>query len=159
MKKLIISVLLAFIALSAVPCFGTTYVERTKSNRDPGTADDKIIQHWTTTNATSLTLTIPIPAVRGMIVRIVINPDNSAAPDANYDIDLTDEDGCYVIDGTNTGGSGLNLSATVTKWFWTSVVDSSGNVMSFAVDGDLSLVVKNAGSAKSGKVTLYLKKP
>ena len=159
MKKLIISVLLAFIALSANPGYATTYVERIKSNRDPGTADDKIIQHWTTTVATSVTLTITIPAVRGLVVRAVINPDDSAAPTTLYDIDLTDEDGCYVIDGTTAGGSGLNLSATVTTWFWTSVADSSGNVMPFAVDGDLSLVVKNAGSAKSGKVTLYLKKP
>ena len=88
--------------------------------------------------------TVAIAAFRGYIRRFVTDPAAAGdAPTDNYDITITDANGADVLAGTGADRDTAN-SESVTP------------AQAILVDGALSLVVANAGNAKSGTVVLYI---
>lgn len=108
---------------------------------------------WTS-NATGQ-VTTHFYRVFGTLERVVINP-GSTAPTASYDMVVEDRDAVDIL-----GGSGANLSATVTTNFVPligTVVESATDHARYIVGGTLSLKITNAGASKVGTVALYFKK-
>lgn len=81
--------------------------------------------------------------ISGLIRRIATDPDNTAAPTANYDVTITDESGVDVL-----GGGGVDRHTSNSE----QVIPSQP----IAVDNVLTLVVAGAGNAKSGVVYIYV---
>lgn len=92
--------------------------------------------------------------VTGEIVRVVTNP-SATAPSDNYDLVINDADGVDVL-----AGAGQNRD-TATSEQSVPIIETLVGANPYGervfVDGVLSLVVSNAGNAKSGVVTMYLK--
>ena len=88
--------------------------------------------------------------IHGTIERIVYNP-GSAAPTANYDMYLTDQDGVDLLNGT-----GVNLHTTTTLSTITTEGDGTTNVP-MAFTGRATLAVSDAGSTKTGTLRIYVR--
>ncbi len=84
-------------------------------------------------------------AYTGAISRLVTVPDGVAAPAANYDVVVNDEDSTDVL-----MAGGQNRSDTATE----QVLASS---LGFVANDKLNLVVSNAGDTKQGTVYLYIR--
>jgi hypothetical protein len=90
--------------------------------------------------------------VTGVILRVAFNP-GSAAPTDNYDVTLSDADGIDVL-----AGQGANRDTTTSEHICPGVALYDGtttSVVPVAVFSPLTLAVTNAGSAKTGTVTVY----
>lgn len=114
---------------------GTTTVTRNSSN-----GVEKITFSWTSDgsgDADDATI-----HVSGEIARVVTNP-GAAAPTDNWDAVLNDADGVDVL-----AGALANRDTANTEQSFTDPV--------VAVNGDLNLVVSNAGDTKTGTVVLYV---
>ena len=112
----------------------------------------KYTMSWT--SASDGTATFTTPELTGTIVGVTFDP-TTAAPTANYDVTLSDENGVDVL-----AGQGANLSATVSTRVCPSQPMKDGTTTSTApipIHGTLDLSVSNAGDTKSGKVILYLR--
>jgi hypothetical protein len=109
----------------------------------------KITWNWTahtdgkvaTTTAGAATTKI----YNGELVRMVTVPDGTAAPDADYDVYVYDDDS---VDALMAGG--LNRSATATE----QVAASS---LGIVANDKLTLYVEGAGSGGKGTVHLYVR--
>ncbi|MGE0229984.1 MAG: hypothetical protein AB7I38_17065 [Dehalococcoidia bacterium] len=84
-------------------------------------------------------------AYNGEVVRLVTDPDGTAAPTDNYDVAVNDEDGADVL-----MGAGANRDTANTE----QVLASSLGVVA---NDKLTLQVTNAGNAKSGVVRIYIR--
>lgn len=94
-------------------------------------------------------------AVSGEIERVDFIPSASAAPAADYDVTLTDEDGIDVL-----GGQGANRSASAKSTVCPGTPLRDGTTVStvpMIVDGLLTLNVSNAGDSKAGRVVVYVR--
>ena len=84
----------------------------------------------------------------GKILQVVICPDSTKAPDANYDLELNDKD---TVD--QFCGSGANRHTSSTEV----LVHSSSTPLGVAIQTKLSLVIANGGSSGSGVTYVYLR--
>jgi len=92
--------------------------------------------------------------ITGEILRVVTNP-GATAPTDNYDVVITDADGVDVL-----GGTGADRDTTSSEQFVPviqTVVGSNTYGSTVFVDSVLSLSITNAGNAKQGVVTMYLR--
>jgi len=80
----------------------------------------------------------------GTITRAHFIPSGAAAPTADYDVTLLDEDGVDVLDA-----QGADRSATLKE-----AITGFGEVMK----STLQLVVANAGNAKEGTVVVHIRR-
>lgn len=96
------------------------------------------------TSAADGTVTASNVPIDGEILRVVTDPDGTAAPTNLYDIVLNDEDGFDIL------GGGLANRATAT----TEAVVPAARVVHY---GACSLAVSNAGDTKSGVVKIYIR--
>ena len=87
---------------------------------------------------------------RGLLLGVEYNPDDTAAPSANYDVTLNVGSSAGADLLTNTGA---NLSATATTRS-KPLVNTSGEV--WYEGGNVDLIVANAGNAKQGVVKLWV---
>ena len=93
--------------------------------------------------------------VSGYITRVVIIPSSDAAPTADYDLTLTDENGVDVLAGL---GTDMSASATISICPGTPINDgTTASVIPVIVDGILTLNVSNAGDTKAGTVVVYVR--
>lgn len=81
----------------------------------------------------------------GEVIRLVTIPDSTAAPSANYDVAINDEDGNDVL-----MGAGADRSATA-------IEQVLGSLLGCVANDRLSLSITNAGEAKKGTVILYIR--
>jgi len=138
MKKILFVFLIGLCAY----VFGEGTVTETVSETR---AIKKIKLAWTTsTNGWASTTS----TFGGVIQRITYTSGSgSDAPINAYDVTLKDDDGLDVLLGT--GANALSNVATT--------VYAATNGLPVAVDGVHSLVVTNAGSLKSGAVSIFLR--
>lgn len=98
----------------------------------------------------------PSEALSGQIVRVVFTPDSGGTQPTNlYDVTMLDAGGVDVL-----AGQGANLSNAAASAVCPGVPLKDGtttSVIPAQVDGVLNLVVANAGNAKGGTVTVYLR--
>lgn len=100
----------------------------------------KHVISWTSDSSGDATQTIPID---GAIMRVVTNPDDSAAPTDNYDVTFIDSDGLDLLNSEC-----LNR-------------DTANSEQVFPTNppfhnGDVTVTIANAGDTKSGTVTVYV---
>lgn len=95
---------------------------------------------WTSDASGDATATLPI---NGAIVRVVTNPDGSAAPTDNYDLTIVDEDGVDLLNGEGVDRDTANSE----QIFPTDVPFHNG---------DVTVTIANAGDTKEGVVAIYV---
>lgn len=92
----------------------------------------------------------------GELVRVVFAPGaGGVQPDDLYDLTLLDGDGIDVL-----AGQGANLTNAAPTHIVPGVPFKDGTTVSLrpvTVHGTLNLVIANAGSGKSGSLTLYVR--
>lgn len=93
--------------------------------------------------------------LRGMyLVKMVTDPDGTAAPTDDYDITLVDDDGLDVL-----GGAGANRDTANTEVAHPTPDGSNINLdIAGPIDGDLDLTIANAGDTKAGTVKLIFRR-
>jgi hypothetical protein len=92
---------------------------------------------------------------RGTIMQAKFAPGSAGVqPTDQYDVTITDADGADILDGF-----GANLSNATAKSFPNQSGGGEGAAaLAFFPGGTVTPVVANAGNAKSGTITLYLKR-
>jgi len=93
--------------------------------------------------------------VRGEILRVVCDPDDTSVPTNNYDVTLTDASGIDLL-----AGKGANLSSTTASSIVPGEEITDGtttSVVPFAINEKLSLVATNTGNETAGVVILYVR--
>ena len=99
-----------------------------------------------TTGAVSCTA----KAANGYVIRVVTDPSGTAAPTADYDVAINDQDGMDIMGGALTD---RHTSANE------QAVPLSGSTpMRMLVSGTLTVAVTAAGNEKEGEVILYLQR-
>lgn len=135
---------------------GTVSITYQTARAQGGLGVRKVTLAWTS-DASGDVSGSPTTYLTGEILRVVIVPSGTAAPTTLYDVTLRS----YGGDGIDLlAGQGANLSATVASHVKPGVPFKDGTTTAtapIAVDDQLELVVANAGNAKSGTVTLYLR--
>lgn len=99
--------------------------------------------------------TVTTERLFGTLIGVAFIPSGSAAPTANYDVTLTDDNGVDVL-----SGQGANLSNATATRVVPGVPFKDGTTTSIApvvINDTLDLAVANAGNAKGGTVVLYLR--
>ncbi len=113
---------------------------------------ERINAAWTSDTDGSQTQVVNLT---GVILRVVTDP-GSTAPTDNYDLTAPDEFGLDVF-----AGLAANRDTANTEHFVPGVAFTDGttvSVMPIAVAGNVTLTLANAGSAKVGSVTIFMKK-
>ena len=111
----------------------------------------KVVSYsWTSAAAGQVTATLS--EVEGEIVRFVVNPaDGASSPSASYDMLINDGDGIDILGGQ---GSNLSQSANLNT---TLMVTNATLPLAITTYGNLSLLITNAGNAKSGVIRFYIR--
>lgn len=109
-------------------------IKKIKFDWTSGTGDDEGKASGQTTNPFS-----------GKILGLATNPDGVAAPTADYDITVTDEDDMDVL-----MGGGANRHTSTTEYVLSTSLGAVAN-------DKLTINVTNAGAAKKGVAYLYIR--
>jgi len=120
----------------------------------------KILIDWTSDDATGA-VTATTAKIVGRLLKVVTDP-GTPAPDANYDIAITDEESVDVLSGLGgTGGTAPSLAnrhTTTTEVVHLVAQDSGTNPLPgtqpFVCD-KLAVAVTNAGNSKQGQIIIY----
>ena len=126
---------------------GTVTQAKTKVFRDGKAVGEIITFSWLCTAGGAADLESTDKVV-GKLSRVVTDP-GAAAPTADYDVTLTDEDGMDVM-----GGELADRHTTATEQAWAS--DGTNLHQYVYVDSKLTLNVAAAGNAKNGTVILHV---
>ena len=102
---------------------------------------DKIVFQWTN-NASGTTTGVTANRYTGAIGRVIFDP-GSTAPSDNYDLVINDQNSYDILNGR-----GANLDSVTTTQ-----VDS---IFGAIANSKLTIVVTNAGNAKTGTVVVYI---
>lgn len=115
----------------------------------------RVIADWTSDgsgNASGTTTKLV-----GELIKGVTNPDDSAAPAADYDITVTDADGVNVLGSSADDLADRHTSNTECVYF--NLTNGTTPIAAYpVVSGKLTIAVANAGDTKQGQLILYLKK-
>mgnify|MGYP006908431348 FL=1 len=120
----------------------------------------KILIDWTSDDTTGA-VTATTKKIVGQLLKVVTDP-GSAAPTANYDIAITDEEGVDVLSGLGgTGGTDPSLANRHTSntevvhlWAENAATDVVPGSQPY-VNDILSVAVTNAGNTKTGQSSIY----
>jgi hypothetical protein len=106
---------------------------------------------WTSSAGGAVSGIPTLEKIAGEMLRVVFIPGSGGVqPTDAYDVTLLDDDGLDVL-----AGKGANLSNSSASTICPLVGDGTTTVRPCAIDGNLTLVVANAGNAKQGTVKLY----
>lgn len=115
----------------------------------------KVIADWTsddTTGAVSGTT----EKIVGRLIRAVTDP-GATAPDDNYDIAITDEEGVDVLGACQSTLANRDTANSEQVYFL--VLDAAGTPLAQSVHpvvcDKLTIAVTNAGNSKNGQLILY----
>lgn len=113
----------------------------------------RVIASWTSDSSGNDSGTVKLV---GTLVKAVTNP-GSAAPTDNYDITLTDDDGVNVLTACQRTLLDRDTANSEEVYFF--VLDGAPLAQSVhpVVCGNITVAVANAGSAKNGTISLYLR--
>lgn len=111
---------------------------------DPHGSVKKIVWSWTSDAGGDVTIA-STKVYDGKLILLETDPDGVAAPTDNYDIVLNDGDGFDVLLGTGANRDTANTER---------VAEASLGAVAGSL---LTLVVANAGNAKQGVVTLFVR--
>lgn len=127
---------------------------------DLGTVQ-KILIDWTSDDTTGA-VTATTRKIVGKLLKVVTDPSATAAPSANYDIAITDEEGVDVLSGlAGTGGTDPSLAnrhASNTEVVHLRALNSLTDLVPGSepyVCDKLSVAVTNAGNSKHGQIIIY----
>lgn len=116
----------------------------------------RVIATWTSNGSGAASGTSK--RVAGSLIKGVTDP-GTAAPSANYDITITDEEGVNILGGTQDDLTDRHTSNTEEEYFL--VLDDAGTPLAQSlhpvVCGAITVTVANAGDTKDGVLYLYLK--
>lgn len=111
---------------------------------------------WTSDGSGNATATTG--KIVGTLLQGVTNPDDSAAPTANYDIVLTEENGANLLGGCDFDLTDRHTSNSEISHFLitnAAATDPGGVGAHPAVCSPITITVSNAGDTKSGVLVLY----
>lgn len=98
--------------------------------------------------------------VNGELIKIVTNP-GSAAPTANWDVVLTDDNGLDPLAGIQNAAALVARHTTSTEQTYLQLLNGDGTPIGIAafpvVTGLLTVAVANAGNSKTGTITIYVR--
>lgn len=124
-----------------------SFTDQKPNKRSRGGSLGKLIGTWLShTDGVATISGIPF---NGTIRRIVSNP-GSAAPSANWDFTITDDDSLDLA-----AGLGANRHTSNTEEFVPLKGDGTVTESPVAAVGLISINVTNAGSGKDGVITVY----
>lgn len=119
----------------------------------------KVIVDWTSDDTTGA-VTGTTGKISGQLVKAVTDP-GATAPTANYDIDITDEEGVDVLAVCIAAGRLQNRHTSTTEqvYFLVENVDAAPLASSAhpVVCDKLTIAVTNAGNSKVGQLILYVR--
>lgn len=119
----------------------------------------KVIADWTSDDAAG-TASGTTEKIVGTLIKAVTDP-GSAAPDDNYDITITDEEGVNVL--TACQSTLANRHTTTTQEVYFLLLDAAGTPLAQSlhpvVCDKLTVAVANAGNSKTGQIILYYASP
>jgi hypothetical protein len=111
----------------------------------------KILIDWTSDDTTGA-VTVTTRKISGELLKAVTDP-GAAAPTADYDITITDEEGANVLANCHDDLADRHTSTTQTVDFFLS---GAANVGARPVVCDaLSVAITNAGNSKQGQIAIY----
>lgn len=115
----------------------------------------KVIADWVSDDAAG-TASGTTSKIVGRLIKAVTDP-GSTAPDANYDIAITDEEGVDVLTACQSTLANRHTSTTEEVYFL--VKDAAGTPLAQSVHpvvcDKLTVAVSAAGNSKTGQVILY----
>ena len=111
----------------------------------------RIIADWTSDDAAG-TASGTTAKVSGYLLAGVTDP-GATAPDANYDIVITDEESVNVLGNCNDDLVDRHTSTSERVDF---IIDGTGSAGRPAVCDKLTVSVSNAGNSKVGQIILYV---
>ena len=112
-----------------------------------------------TTDDTSGSVTCTTQKISGELIKIVTDP-GSAAPDANWDVVLTDDEGVdlsvHMDDVAIAALIARHTTSTLETYLPLEDTAGTGRVGAWpVVCGPLTVTVNNAGNSKTGQIILY----
>jgi hypothetical protein len=117
----------------------------------------KVIVDWTSDDTTGA-VTGTTKKIVGTLIKGVTDP-GAAAPSANYDIDITDEEGVNVLAACQSGLGNRHTADSEQVYFL--VLDAAGTPLAQSIHpvvcDALTIAVTNAGNSKTGQLVLYYK--
>lgn len=121
----------------------------------------RVVIAWTSDDSTGA-VTATTKKISGRLLKVVTVPSATAAPTANYDIAITDEQSVDVLAGlAGTGGTDKSLlnrhtsnTETVHLAPENSLTDPVPGLEP-KVCGKLAVAVTNAGNSKAGTIIIY----
>jgi hypothetical protein len=116
----------------------------------------KVLIDWTSDNATGA-VSASSRKICGRLVKAVTDP-GSAAPTANYDIALTDDEGVDLLAACQSTLADRHTANTEQVYFL--VKDAAGTPLAQSlhplVCDTITVSVTNAGNSKTGQIILYI---
>jgi len=116
----------------------------------------KVIADWTSDSATGAVSGTTAVKVIGEMVKCVTDP-GAAAPDANYDIDVTDEESVNVLTAVQTTLANRHTTSTEEVYFLVKDAAPLAQSIHPVVADKLTFAVTNAGNSKNGQLILYVR--
>ena len=112
---------------------------------------NKLTIDWTSDDATGAVTITTDEKICGELIKVITNPSGTAAPDANYDIVITDAEGFNVLSGMVANLLNRHTANTEEVYFATAAT----NTVVPVVCDILTISVANAGNSKEGRILLY----
>lgn len=120
----------------------------------------KVICTFLTDDAAGTASGTTTASVNGEIVKIVTDP-GSAAPTANWDVVLTDDNGLNPLAGIQNAATLLARHTSNTEQTYCQLLNADTAPIGIAafpvVTGPLTVAVANAGNSKTGVITIYVR--
>jgi hypothetical protein len=118
----------------------------------------KVLIDFVTDSATG-SVAVTLDKISGELIKIVTDP-GSAAPDANWDVVLTDEEGVdlsvHMDDVAIAALIARHTTSTLETYLPLEDTAGTGRVAAWPVICDkLTVTVNNAGNSKTGQIILY----
>ena len=88
----------------------------------------------------------------GQIIQLVTIPDGTAAPDANYDLTITDKNSIDIL-----CGSGANRHTSSTEYIVAGTTGTLTKPLGAVAGSSLTLNITDAGTSKKGLAYLFIR--
>lgn len=110
----------------------------------------KLVATWTSDDATGAVSGTTTKKIVGSLIKGITDPSGSAAPTADYDITITDEQSFNVLTGAADDLTDRHTSDTEEVYF-----DQADHDRFPVVADTLTIAVTTAGNSKEGVLTIY----
>ena len=115
----------------------------------------KVIADWVSDSATGAVSGTTTAKVSGRLVKCVTDP-GATAPDANYDIDITDAESVNVLTAAQVTLANRHTTSTEEVYFLVKDAAPLAQSIHPVVCDLLTFSITNAGNSKNGQIILYV---